>query len=79
MILAAYGRKLIAVDSLIEKPCLHGPGRHLFRDLSGSGGFASIIGGRVRQYLSAPSPDKNLFPFHFGCPVVAPWWPALGV
>jgi hypothetical protein len=40
-------RKPIAVDSLIEKPCPHGLGRHPFRDLSGLGGFPSIIGCRV--------------------------------
>ena len=61
-------RKPLAVDSLIEKPCLHGPGRHAFRECSGSGGFASIIGWRVRRCLSAPSPNKSLFPFHFGLP-----------
>jgi hypothetical protein len=32
-------RKLIAVNSLIEKQCLHGLGGHPFRDLSGSRGF----------------------------------------
>jgi hypothetical protein len=37
-------RKLIAVNSLIEKQCLHGPGCHPFRDLSGLSGFPSIIG-----------------------------------
>ena len=31
------GRKLIAVNSLIEKPRLYCPGCHPFRDLSGSG------------------------------------------
>jgi hypothetical protein len=49
------GRKLIAVNSLIEKPCLHGPGCYPFRDLSGASGLPSIIGCRLR-YLSAPSP-----------------------
>jgi hypothetical protein len=53
------------VDSLIEQPCLHCPGRHPFRDLSGSGGFASIIAGWLR-YFFVPSPEKRLFPFHFG-------------
>ena len=57
--------KPIAVDSLIEQPCLHCPGRHPFRDLSGSGGFASIIAGWLR-YFFVPSPEKRLFPFHFG-------------
>ena len=57
--------KPIAVDSLIEQPCLHGSGRHPFRDLSGSGGFASIIA-RWLRYFFVPSPKKRLFPFHFG-------------
>jgi len=60
-------RKLIAVNSLIKKPCLYGPGRHPFRDLSGSGGLASIMGRRLR-YFSAPSPNQGLLPFHFGLP-----------
>ena len=57
--------KPIAVDSLIEQPCLHCPGRHPFRDLSGSGGFASIIASWLRYFL-VPSPKKRLFPFHLG-------------
>jgi hypothetical protein len=61
-------RKLIAVNSLFEKPCLDGLGCHPFRDLSGSRGFSSIIGCRLGQYLSAPSPKKRLLPFHFGLP-----------
>jgi hypothetical protein len=78
------------VNGLVTKPCLHGPGRHPLRDLSGSGGLASIIGRRVRRYLSAPSPHKSLFPFHFclpfGCAVVSgsgrratlsPWFAAV--
>jgi hypothetical protein len=61
-------RKLIAVNSLIQKQCLHGPGCHPFRYLSGSRGFPSIIGRRLERYLSAPSPKKRLLPFHFGLP-----------
>ena len=53
------------MNSLIEKPCPHGPGCRPFRDLSGSGGFASIIAGWLR-YFFVPSPKKRLFPFHFG-------------
>jgi hypothetical protein len=41
-----------------------------FRDLSGSGSFPPVIGRRLRRGLSAPSPNKRLIPFHFGCPVV---------
>ena len=63
-------RKLIAVNSLVEKQRLHGPGRHPFRGLSGLRGFPSIIGCRLRRYLAAPSPKKRLLPFHFGLPVV---------
>jgi hypothetical protein len=59
-------REPIAVSGLLEQPCSHGLGRHPFCDLSGSGGLPSIIGRRLRRYLSAPSPDKRLFPFHFG-------------
>jgi hypothetical protein len=62
------GGKLIAVNSLIEKPCLHGPGCHPFRGLSGLSGFPSIIGCRLRRYFSAPSRKKRLLPFHFGLP-----------
>jgi hypothetical protein len=61
-------RKLIAVNSLIEKPCLEDLGCHPFRDLSGSRGFPSIIGCRLGRYPSAPSPKKRLIPFHFCLP-----------
>ena len=59
-------RKLIAVNSLVEEPCLYGRGRRPFRDLSSLGGFSTIIGCRVWRYLPAPSPNKSLFPFHLG-------------
>jgi hypothetical protein len=72
-------RKPIAAASLIKKPCLHDQGCHAFRDLSGSGRLPSIGGRRLRRYLSAPSPEKRLLPFHFGCPVVPPVSPASGV
>jgi hypothetical protein len=61
-------RKLIAMDSLIKKPCLHGPGCHPFRDSSGSRALPSKIGCRLRRCLSTPSPDKSLLPFHLGLP-----------
>jgi hypothetical protein len=61
-------RKLIAANSLIEKPCLYGLGCHPFRDLADSGRSPSIIGRRLRRYLSAPSPKKRLLPFHVGLP-----------
>jgi hypothetical protein len=61
-------RKLIAVNSLIKQPCLHGLGRHPFRDLSGLGSFPAVISRRLRWYLSAPSPKKCLLPLHFGLP-----------
>jgi len=32
----SISRKPIAVNSLIKKPCLYGPGGHPFRDLSSS-------------------------------------------
>jgi Salmonella virulence plasmid 65kDa B protein len=32
----------------------------------------SIIGCRVGRYLSAPSPNKSLFPFHLSLPLLAP-------
>ena len=62
------GRKLIAMNSLIEKQCLHGLGCHPFCDLSGASGFPSIIGSRLGRYFAAPSPQKRLLPFHFGLP-----------
>ena len=68
----SISRKLVTVSSFIEKPCLHGPGRHPFRDLSGSGGLPSIICRRLR-YIFAPGPKKSSshsIPF---CPVVPPW------
>ena len=61
-------RKLIAMNSLIEKPCPHGPGCRPFRDLSGAGGFPSIIACLLGRYFSAPSPEKRLVPFHFSLP-----------
>jgi hypothetical protein len=70
--------KPIAVDSLIEQPCLHGPGRHPFRDLSGSGGSASIIAGWLR-YFFVPSPKKRLFPFQFGLPCGSAVVPGCGL
>jgi hypothetical protein len=70
--------KPIAVDSLIEQPCLHGPGRHPFRDLSSSGGFASIIASWLRYFL-VPSPKKRLFPFHFGLPCGSAVVPGCGL
>jgi len=68
--------KLIAVNSLIEKPRLYCPGCHPFRDLARSGCSPSIIGCGLGRYLSAPSPEKRL---PFRCPVVPPWSPAPGV
>jgi len=64
-------RPTIAANSLVEKLCLHVPGCHPFRDLSGSGGSASIITCWLRRYLSAPSPKKCLLPFHLGPPSVS--------
>lgn len=61
-------REPVPVNSLIKKPCLHGPGRHPFRDLSRSGGFPPIIGRRVRWYFSAPSLNERFLPFHLGLP-----------
>ena len=37
-------REPVPVNSLIKKPFLHWPGCHLFCEMSGSGGSASIIG-----------------------------------
>jgi hypothetical protein len=62
-------RKLIAMNSLIEEPCLHGPGCHPFRYLSRSIGFPSIMACRLGRNFSAPSPEKRLVPFHFGLPL----------
>ena len=59
-------RKLIAVNSLIEEPCFHRAGCRPFRYLSGSRGFPSIMSRYLRRCLPAPSPNKRLFPFHFG-------------
>ena len=56
------------MNSLIEKPCPHGPGCRPFRDLSGAGGFPSIIACLLGRYFSAPSPEKRLIPFHFSLP-----------
>ena len=36
-------REPVPVNSLIKKPFLHGPGCRPFREMSGSGGSASII------------------------------------
>jgi hypothetical protein len=55
------------VNSFIKKPFLHGPGRHPFCNLSGSGGFPSEITRWLRD-LPAPSLKKRLFPFHLGLP-----------
>lgn len=71
-------RELITVNGLIEKPSLDGPGCHPFRDLSGSGGFPSIIARRLRPCFFAPSPEKRLFPFHFGALWFRRWSPAPG-
>jgi hypothetical protein len=57
-------RTPIAVNSFVEKPCFHGPDRHSSRDLARSGRSPLIIGRRLRRYLSAPSPEKRLLPFH---------------
>ena len=72
-------RKLIPVNSLVEKPCLHGLGRRPFRDSARSGRSASIMVCRLRRQLSAPSPDKCLLPFHLGLPCVPRWLPSPGV
>jgi hypothetical protein len=58
-------RKLIAVNSLIEKPCLCARGCHPIRELAGSDGSPSIIHRRLRRYVSAPSAEKCLLPIHF--------------
>jgi len=57
-------RKLIAVNSLIEKPRLYCPGCHPFRDLSGLSGSPSIISRWLWRYLPAPNPQKRLLPIH---------------
>ena len=61
-------RKLMAVNSLVEEPCLYGRGRGPFRDLSSLGGFPSIIRCRSRRYFSAPSTKKRLLPLHLVLP-----------
>ena len=66
------GRKLIAVNSLIERSRLHGPGCHLFRDLSGSNGIPPVISSRLWCYPFLPDPQKRLFPFHLCSPYVVP-------
>jgi hypothetical protein len=71
-------RKLVAVNSLIEKPCLHAPGCHPFCHLPGSGRFPTIIGCRLRPCLSAPCPKKRLLPFHLGLPGGSAWSPVPG-
>ena len=60
--------KLIAVNGLFEQPRLHGPSCHPFRDLARSSGLPPIIGRGMLRYLSAPSPNQRLLPFHF-CPL----------
>ena len=56
------------MSSLIKKPRLHGSGRRLFRSLSRSGGFSSVVGRRLRRRLPVPIPKKRFLPFHLGLP-----------
>ena len=58
-------RQLIVVNSLFEQSRLHGPRCHPFRDLARTSRLPSVIGRGMRQYLSAPSPNQRLLPFHF--------------
>jgi hypothetical protein len=66
------GRKLIAVNSLVELPRLHGPGCHAFCGLAGSNGILSVKSSRMLRYSSTPGPQKRLFPFHLDSPYVSP-------
>ena len=64
------GRKFIIVVSVIEQPCLHGPGCRRFRDPPGSSCLPPIIGRGVRRYLPTPSRKKCFLPFH----LIFPLW-----
>ena len=63
--------KLIAVNGLFEQPRLHGSSCHPFRDLARSSGLPPIIGRGMLRYLSVPSPNQRLLPFHFQHPLRA--------
>src|SRR5215467_13584580 len=57
--------KLIAVNGLFEQPRLHGPSCHPFRNMARSSGLPPVIGRGMRRYLSTPSANQRLLPFHF--------------
>src|SRR6516225_2417628 len=67
------------MSSLIKKPRLHGSSRRLFRNLSRSGGFSTVVGRRLRRRLPVPSPKKRFLPFHLVLPCGSPWSSARGL
>ena len=50
--------------SVIEQPCLHGPGCRPFRDPPGSSSLRPIMGRWVLWDLFGPSRKKRFLPFH---------------